>query len=116
MHAALRRQDIRVCGYGWSKCRTFEYSKAVQMTQIKGFRDRDGKLQPPAGIVLDFSDGRRWSSADMGDFRNSVDPALSAFLIERTRLPLKQAESEMDIPKANSTNSQPRSNERETTP
>jgi hypothetical protein len=44
MHAALRRQDIRVCGYGWEGCRTFEYSKAVRMTLIEGFRDRDGKL------------------------------------------------------------------------
>ncbi|HKN17730.1 MAG TPA: hypothetical protein VJX47_12345 [Candidatus Sulfotelmatobacter sp.] len=102
MHTALRDQDIRVCGYGWAGCRTVEYSKAVRMTLIKGFRDRDGKLHPRAGIVLDFADGRRWSSADIGDFAKSVDPALSAYLIERTGLPLEQAETEMDIPKSNS--------------
>jgi hypothetical protein len=106
MHTALRRQDIRVCGYAWEECRTFKYSRAVEMTLVEGFRDRDDKLHPRAGIVLDFSDGRRWSSADMGDFRNSVDPALSAYLIERTGLPLEQAETESDIPKANSRASQ----------
>jgi hypothetical protein len=102
MHTALRHQDIRVCGYAWAGCKTFEYSKAVRMTLIEGFRDRDGKLHPRAGIVLDFADGRRWSSADIGDFSKSVDPALSAYLIERTGLPLEQAETEMDIPKVNS--------------
>jgi hypothetical protein len=71
------------------------------MTLVEGFRDRDGRLRPRAGIVLDFADGRRWSSADMGDFRNSVDPALSTYLVERTGLPLEHAETASDIPKAN---------------
>jgi len=102
MHTALRNRDIRVCGYAWAGCRTFAYSKAVRMTLIEGFRDRAGRLHPRAGIVLDFADGRRWSSADIGDFRNSVDPALSAYLIERTGLPLEQAETEMDIPNGRS--------------
>ncbi len=100
MHASLRHEDIRACGYAWAGCKTFDYSKAVRMTLIEGFRDRDSKLHPRAGIVLDFSDGRRWSSADIGDFRNSVDPALSAYLVERTRLPLEYAETEGEIPKA----------------
>lgn len=103
MHVTLRDKDIRVCGYAWTGCQTFEYSEAVRMTQIEGFRDRNGKLNPRAGIVLDFTDGRRWSSADIGDFSRSVDPALAAYLIERTRLPLEQAETEVDIPKGNRT-------------
>jgi hypothetical protein len=102
MHTALRDQDIRVCGYAWAECRTLKYSGAVGMTLVEGFRDRDGKLHPRAGIVLDLADGRRWSSADIGDFRNSVDPALAAFLVERTGLPLEHAETESDIPKATS--------------
>lgn len=104
MHTVLRPQDIRVCGYAWAECETFEYQKAVRLTQIEGFRDRDGKLHSRAGIVLGFADGRRWSSADIGDFDKTVDPALSTFLIERTRLPLEQAETEVDIPKAQQQN------------
>ena len=110
MHTALRHQDIRVCGYAWAECKTLEYSKAVRMTLIEGFRDRDGKLTPRVGIVLDFADGRRWSSADSGDFRRSVDPALAAYLIERTGLPLEQAETEMDVPRPKSGNGQSPSN------
>jgi hypothetical protein len=101
MHATLRNQDIRVCGYAWTGCKTFAYSKAVRMTLIDGFRDRDGKLQRRAGIVLDFADGQRWSSADISDFSKSVDPALSAYLIECVALPLEQAQTEEDIPKVN---------------
>lgn len=99
MHAALRRQDIRVCGYAWAGCQTFEYSRTVRMTQIEGFRDRNGKLHPRAGIVLDFADGRRWSSADIGDFSRSIDPELSGYLIKHTGLPLERAATERDIPK-----------------
>jgi hypothetical protein len=102
IHTALRQQDIRVCGYAWAACETFEYSKVVRMTQIEGFRDRAGKLHHHPGIVLDLADGRRWSSSDIGDFSESVDPALSTYLIEHTGLQLKQAETEKDIPKANS--------------
>jgi hypothetical protein len=103
MHTALRPQEIHDCGYAWAGCKTFEYSKAVRMTLIEGFRDRDGKLHARAGIILDFADGRRWSSADSGDFNKSVDPGLSTYLIEHTGLPLEQAETEMDIPKVNGT-------------
>lgn len=70
------------------------------MTEIEGFRDRDGKLNRRAGIVVDFADGRRWSSAGTGDFHDGVDPALVAFLRKRIRLPLEQAQTEVDIPKA----------------
>jgi hypothetical protein len=116
MHAVLRHGDIRVCGYAWAKCQTFDYSEAVKMTQIEGFRDRNGKLNRRAGIVVDFADGRRWSSADTGEFHDSVDPALLAFLTERIRLPLEQAQTEMDIPRANSRTSQFPSRNSETAP
>ena len=36
-------KDIRVCGYAWAGCKTFDYSKAVRMTLIEGFRDRSGE-------------------------------------------------------------------------
>jgi|SRR5579872_295829 len=99
MHTALGEQDIRVCGYAWAKCQRFDYSRAVRMTQIEGFRNRYGKLTHRAGIVLDFADGRRWSSADISDFQDAEDPVLRAFLVERTHLPVEQAETDLDIPK-----------------
>jgi hypothetical protein len=115
-HVTLRQQDIRVCGYAWAKCQTFDYSSAVRMTQIEGFRDRNGKLTHRAGIVLDFADGRRWSSADIGDFQDTADPVVRAFLMERIHLPVEQAETDADIPKVDSGASQSTSHNVTTTP
>jgi hypothetical protein len=72
---------------------------ARRMTMIEGSTDLDGKLRKRAGIVIDVSDGRRRSSADIGGFRKSVDPALAAFLSDKTRLPLNFAQTEAEIPK-----------------
>src|SRR6185437_5792236 len=96
IHVAVRDHDIRACDYAWTSCKTFE---AVRLTQIDGYRNRDGQLTHQAGFVLDFVDGRRWSSAHIGEFRNQVDSALGAFLVERTHLPLNRAQTDTDIPK-----------------
>jgi hypothetical protein len=99
MHEALREHDIRDCGYAFGPCKTFPYSDARRLTMIEGFRDRNGKLTDRAGIVIDFDDGRRWSSADIGDFNKSVDPTLASFLSGKTGLSPQSAETEDDIPR-----------------
>jgi hypothetical protein len=100
MHTTLRENDIRECGYALSGCSVYAYSAAYRMTAIDGFRDRDGKLNRRAGIVVEFSDGRRWNSADMSDFQDRVDPAMADFLEKKTHLPLNHVEAESDIPQA----------------
>jgi len=67
------------------------------MTQIDGYRDRNGNLDQRAGIVVEFKDGHRWSSAEWGDFRKSVDPALIELLKAKTGLQLEYATTEADI-------------------
>ena len=99
MHATLRQNDIIDCGYAFSACRTYRYADANTMTQIDGFRNRDGKLIPRAGVIIDFKDGRRWSSADWGDFNRSINPALVEFLEAKTGLQLEYATTEADIDK-----------------
>jgi hypothetical protein len=99
MHTNLRQDDIRDCGYAFRACSTFPYTAARRMTIVQGFRDRNGKLIRRAGIVIDFNDGRRWSSADDGNFRDSVDPALADFLQGKTKLRYDHAETEADIPR-----------------
>ncbi len=100
MHATLGRDEILNCGYGFSPCRDYRYVDARRMTQVEGFRDRNGKLTRRAGIVIDFSDGRRWSSADWGNFSRSVDPDLEKFLTAKTGLPLEHATSESEMSNA----------------
>lgn len=96
-HIALHEDYIRDCGYGFETCQTYRYVDARKMTVIEGFRSRNGTLTKRAGIVIDFQDGRRWSSAKIGDFKSIVDPALADLLVKKTRLPLTYAETEADI-------------------
>lgn len=98
VHTTLRQDAIRNCGYAFRPCSTYLYADATRMTIIDGFRTRDGKLTRRAGVVVDFDDGRRWSSADFGDFDTDVDPSLKALLQNRTGLPYNYAQTENDIP------------------
>ena len=98
MHAVLQSGGIRAQGYGFSQPRIDRYADARRMTVIEGFRDRYGKLTRRAGIVLDFADGRRWSSAAIGDFKPVVDGALLQYLESKTGLTPLFAEAESDIP------------------
>jgi hypothetical protein len=100
MHVALGQTAIRDCGYAFRPCEVYPYAQAMRMTTIEGFRNRNGELTPRAGIILDFRDGRRWSSADSGDFRTSVDPVLDRFLEEKVPLPMRYAKSAEDAPSA----------------
>lgn len=98
MHTAFRQDDLRDCGYAFAPCKTYRYADARRMTIIDGFRTRDGRLTRRAGIVIDFADGRRWSSADVGDFNERVEPALEELLENKTRLDHSYAQTEADIP------------------
>ena len=97
-HDLFRQEDILARRYGFSAARLYRYSEARRMSVIDGFRARDGKLVKRAGIVLDFADGRRWSSAAISDFKPSVDPELVSYVRGKTGLEPQYVEAESDIP------------------
>jgi hypothetical protein len=97
MHATVGQDEILDCGYGFSPCKGYRYADARRMTMVEGFRDRYGKLTHRAGIVIDFSDGRRWSSDVWSNFSESVDPELVKLLTAKTGLQLEYAATESDI-------------------
>jgi hypothetical protein len=97
-HAVLRKDEIRARGYGWTGVQAYRYSDARRMTIIDGFRQRDGKLVRRAGIVLDFADGQRWSSAAISNFEPAVNPRLLNYLSSKTGLEPQYAQAESDIP------------------
>ena len=102
VHAVLRQNDIRECGYAFSRCQNYRYSEANRITKIDGFRNRDGSLTKRAGIVVDFRDGRQWFSSEISDFTSTVNPALTNLLVEKTQLPLEYAQTKDDIPRTDS--------------
>jgi hypothetical protein len=79
MHTALRQDDIKDCGYAFAQCKVYRYAAARRMTVVEGPRNHDGKFNRRPGIVIDFSDGRRWSSADESDFSKFVDLDFAMF-------------------------------------
>src|SRR6185312_12234598 len=97
-HVSIEEGAIRDCGYAFAPCKVYPYAAARRITVIAGFRGRDGELTERAGVVLDFADGRRWSSADMGDFHKRVDSDLVNFLGKKTGLPINYAETAAEIP------------------
>jgi hypothetical protein len=98
MHAGVGPEIIEDCGYAFKPCRTYPLAQTVRVTEIAGFRDKSGKLIDRAGLVLDFADGRRWASAKWGEWNETVDPALVAFVLSKTGLKLRYAPAEQDIP------------------
>ncbi len=99
MHAILGQTKIQECGYAFAPCKDYRYSDARQMTIVDGFRNRDGRLTPRAGIVIDFSDGRRWSSTNFGDSKPRLAPALEEFLENHVHLAYNYVPAEGDIPR-----------------
>jgi hypothetical protein len=98
MHANVGPDNIHDCGYAFKTCSVYSLADVVRVTEISGFRDNSGKLLNRAGLILDFKDSRRWSSAQWGDWKSTVDPALKEFVVLKTGLPLSYATTEKDIP------------------
>jgi hypothetical protein len=107
VHVAFDQDEIRDCGYAFGACKHYRYADARRMTVVDGFRDRDSKLISRAGMVIDFSDGRRWSSANTGDFKAQADPSAKAFLESRTHLQCGHAQTEEEIPPLASSTGEP---------
>jgi hypothetical protein len=101
MHAIVSSKQIRDCGYGFKPCAVYQIADVRRITEVEGFRTTDGKLTRRAGVVFDFADGRRWSSANWGDFKRTVDPSFLSYVQQVSGLSIGTATSEADIPPLN---------------
>jgi hypothetical protein len=48
-------------------------------------------------MIIDFDNGSRWSSSDIGDFKAKVNPELAEFLQHKTGLRVEHSETEADF-------------------
>lgn len=96
-HVSLGPEAIFERGYGFKATQVFRYADARRFTAIDGYRNRDGSLLHRPALVLNFADGRSWSSADWGDFEKAVDPALTEFLVAKTGLSVEKRVTSEDI-------------------
>ncbi|MGD0829680.1 MAG: hypothetical protein ABR907_01970, partial [Terracidiphilus sp.] len=96
MHATLGPEAIRECGYAFKPCTVFKYSDFSRITKVA--RHVTANNTTGAMLVLDFKDGRRWSTGDWGDEIDDVDPAVVRFLEQKTSLPIVSANRIEEIP------------------
>ena len=97
LHSTLRDSDIVVGRYAKLARQNLVYSQANRLAVVDGFRNRDGRFTPRAEVILDFTDGTRWRSADNADFAKDVDPGLVEFLARKTGLVVERAQTEADL-------------------
>ena len=98
MHAILRENDMAIRQYASVRSRHYAYSQARRLMVVDGIRDRSGRFNQRADIIIDFADGFRWHSEANRDFERAVDRNLLEFVREKTALPMESAQTEADLP------------------
>jgi hypothetical protein len=96
MHSTLGPDAIRDCGYAFRSCKVLPYADVRRITYVA--RDESSKNTTGASLVLDFKDGRRWSTGDWGDEIDDVDPAVASLLRQKIALPIANANRIEEIP------------------
>jgi hypothetical protein len=86
IHTSIGNMGLKIGHFGALQPTKRSYPEVRAITVVDGLRLRDGSLQKRPAIVLDFSDGTRWSSADNRDPQESIDQALSTFFLETPSL------------------------------
>lgn len=88
IHTSIGAEGLTIGHFGAISPGFYSYSDVREITVTKGIRLRDGSLQRRPAIVLEFTDGTRWSSADNRDPQDSIDQSLLSFLQSHTGLPI----------------------------
>jgi hypothetical protein len=97
MHTTLHANEMRIREYASLSSLKYDYADARRVAMISGFRDRDSKFTPRATVIIEFTDGRRWSSAANRDFEHEIDNGLVRFLAEKIHLSIEQADTANDL-------------------
>ena len=98
MHTTLHENELRIREYASLSAHHYPYSDAKRLAVVKGYLLRDGSFERRPAVIVDFADGRRWSSADSRDTSEFVDPDLVAFLHQKTGLPVIEAHTMEKLP------------------
>jgi hypothetical protein len=86
MHTVIGPDGIRECGYAFKPCTVHSYASMRRVTKVRGRKNDKGQFIPESSIVIDYSDGKRWSSADWSGARDSLDLAPIQFLANQALL------------------------------
>jgi hypothetical protein len=90
VHTTFHENEIRIRSYASTFASNYAYSAARHLITVAGYLDRNGAFHSNSVIVIVFADGHRWSSADLQDPGNHINPDLLDFLETKTGLPLER--------------------------
>ena len=98
MRATVGPDVIRDCGYGFKSCEIYPIVDVRRITSVAGFLNSKGEFIHSPEAVVDFSDGRRWTTADWADFGKTGHPEVLDFLARKTGLPVGFDATTADLP------------------
>jgi hypothetical protein len=96
-HTRFSESEIGIQRYAEITERKYSYSQVRSIALVQGYKLRSGEFQNDPRLVVDFEDGRRWTSRE--GFRDSEEPnkQLISFLEFRTGKHVQSATLENDL-------------------
>jgi hypothetical protein len=79
IHAAFSDDEIRIGHFGSLRAAKHPYSDLKRVFQADGYRLRDGSFKYCPAVILHFSDGTNWSSANNSDCK-PLDEGIVSFV------------------------------------
>lgn len=99
-HTRFTPSYVEVQKYAELHGAKYLYSDVQRIAVVSGYRDRSGALQHDPRLVIDFADGRRWSSRDSFRDPETINQRLVAFLSEKTKLSVEVADTADKLPQS----------------
>jgi len=96
-HTRFSEGDIGIQTYAQIREVRYGYGDVAATMIVKGGRDRSGEFYKDPQIVIDFKDGRRWSSGDGFRDPEDINPDLAAFIAIKTGLAFRYIEAKQDL-------------------
>jgi hypothetical protein len=96
-HTRFSMAEIGIQAYAQIRETRYSYRDVEAIAIVKGGRDRSGELYKDLRIVIDFKDGRRWSSRDSFRDPEDINPDLASFIAVKTGLTFQYVDAEQDM-------------------
>lgn len=97
MHTVFMEDHVNVVRYGAFSSQRYSYSDIKGLALVQGRRYRDGSFHSDSHILMQFVDGRSWSSEGGREGLPPGDPELLAFLAAKTGLEVQKAQTDADL-------------------
>lgn len=96
-HTRFSDDEIGIQTYADLKETRYSYHDVRSIAVVKGSLMRNGEFYKDPRIVIDFKDGRRWSSRDSFRDPEEINPDLAAFIALKTGMEYQYVDTAADL-------------------